>query len=212
MTDFPQIIIAGCGPGHPDYLTDAVRNAVARAEVLVGARHLLDLFPGKPATRIPVGSDIPAVVARIEAERQRRIVVLVSGDPGLFSLARTLQKHFGTRQCQLLPGVSSVQLACARLGIDWHDLQIVSAHGRSPEITADRLNRYRKIAVLAGTGEANRWAADLLEQLGERYRAFACENLTLKDERIRQLEAAGLRAAELSSRTIILLLAREVRA
>ncbi len=40
-----NIIIAGCGPGHEDYLRQATRQAVITAEVLVGTQHLLDLFP-----------------------------------------------------------------------------------------------------------------------------------------------------------------------
>ncbi len=209
MTDRAQIIVVGCGPGHPDYLSDAVRHAVACAEVLVGAKHLLDLFPATAATCVPVGADIPAVLARIESEQKQRVVVLVSGDTGLFSLARTIQGHFGAQQCRLIPGISSVQVACARLGLDWHDLKVVSAHGRHPEESVNALQGYGKIAILAGTAQATRWAADLLEQLGSAYRAFACENLTWDEECITPYDASGLAQAELASRTIIILVARK---
>ena len=40
------IIIAGCGPGSPDCLTARARGAIQGAEVLIGARRLLDIFPG----------------------------------------------------------------------------------------------------------------------------------------------------------------------
>ena len=35
------IVIAGCGPGHADYLTEETRKAVSCADLLVGAPHLL---------------------------------------------------------------------------------------------------------------------------------------------------------------------------
>lgn len=210
MSNNPHIVIAGCGPGHPDYLTAAVHKAVAGAELLVGAPHLLELFPEATAARIPVGGDIPALLRQLEKQLPRQMVVLVSGDTGLFSLARSIQAHFGAEQCRLIPGVSSVQVACARLGLDWNDLRIVSAHGRQPELAADELRSWRKIAVLAGTTRANLWAAELLDQLGGGYAAVACENLTRDDERIRQLDAAGLRNGEPVSRTIILLFDREL--
>jgi len=205
----PEIIIVGCGPGHPDYLTTAAHNAVAKAQVLIGARHLLELFPDKKANYITVGNDIQAVLKRMEHECQQ-MVVLVSGDTGLFSLARTIQKHFGAQNCRLIPGVSSVQLACARLGLDWHDMRIISAHGRCPEIKAEELWACQKIAILAGTVQASLWAADLLESMEDRCCAFACENLIWDEERILPLDAKGLRDIELASRTIILLIDRDL--
>lgn len=210
ISNSPQIIIAGCGPGHSDYLTTAVKNAVTAAEVLVGAPHLLELFAEAKATRIPVGRDIQEALTEMENQRQRQIVVLVSGDTGLFSLARSVQNHFGAQHCRLIPGISSVQVACARLGLDWNDLRIISAHGRRLEVTANELKAWQKIAVLAGTTQATQWVAEMLEQLGSRYCAFACENLTREEERIRQMTAGELRDANLASRTIILLLDQEL--
>lgn len=210
ISNSPQIIIAGCGPGHPDYLTTAVKNAVTVAEVLVGAPHLLDLFTESKVPRIPVGRDIQKALTEMEAQRQRQIVVLVSGDTGLFSLARSVQKHFGAQHCRLIPGISSVQVACARLGLDWGDLRIVSAHGRRPGVTANELKVWQKIAVLAGTNQASQWVAEVLQQLGSRYCAFACENLTWEEEQIRQMTSDELGNAELASRTIILLIDQEL--
>jgi cobalt-precorrin-7 (C5)-methyltransferase len=97
------------------------------------------------------------------------------------------------------------------LGIDWHDLRIISAHGRTPEATIDELQAWHKIAILAGTSTASEWAADLLEQLGEKYRATVCENLTLPEEKIHACDARTLRQNTLASRTIIVLLHQEVR-
>lgn len=206
------IVIAGCGPGHPDYLTEATRNAVSSAELLVGAKHLLDLFPESNAERIAVGADIEALLKRLEANGTKDVVVLTSGDTGLYSLARTLLNHFGQTRCRLFPGISSVQIACARLALDWHDLKILSAHGREPQCSFDELARYKKIAILAGTERATRWTANILGALGDDYTAFACENLTWDEEKITEFDAVGLHAAELASRTIILLVSREVRA
>lgn len=206
MSNPPPILIAGCGPGHRDYVTPAVQNAVASAEVLVGARHLLELFSHVKARRLPVGADIQAVLDNMANYRQRRMVVLVSGDSGLFSLTRSVQQRFGREHCQLLPGISALQVACARLGIDWSEMRILSAHGRIPQLDVESLRAWRKIAIHAGTMAATVWVADLLEQLGSEYRALVCENLTLTDEKIRALDAVTLRHSDLATRTIIVLL------
>lgn len=212
MKENRKIIVAGCGPGQPDYLTEAARKAVSAAELLVGAPHLLDLFPESHAERHAVGADMETLLTLIEASEDKDVVVLASGDTGLYSLARTLLKRFGRQRCTLIPGISSVQIACARLALDWHDLKIVSAHGREPQSSPEELAGYKKIAILAGTESAARWAASMLAALGEDYTAFACENLTWAEEKISELDAAGLLVAELASRTIILLVAREVLA
>lgn len=208
MKERGQIVIVGCGPGHPDYLTGAVRKAVSSAELLVGAQHLIDLFPESNAERIAVGADMESLLEQLEAKDSQDVVVLTTGDTGLYSLARTLLKRFGSQRCRLVPGVSSVQLACARLALDWHDLKIVSAHGREPGFSVDDLSEHKKIAILAGTSEATRWAAAMLKALGDEYTAFACENLTWAEERIREFDVAGLSSAELASRTVILLVDR----
>ncbi|MDD2557675.1 MAG: precorrin-6y C5,15-methyltransferase (decarboxylating) subunit CbiE [Desulfuromonas sp.] len=208
----PSIVIAGCGPGHPDYLTSAVKKAAAQAEVLVGAPHLLELFAAVDAIRLPVGADIRALLERMATYRQQRLVVLVSGDCGLFSLARRVQQRFGREQCQLLPGISSVQVACARLGIDWNDLRILSAHGRTPTTDVEELRAWHKIAILAGTRAAANWGAEMLERLGANYHAVVCENLTLTNEKIHAYDALTLRQSALASRSIILLLHKEVTA
>ena len=91
----PPIIIAGCGPGSLDYLTPAARKAVEQADVLIGAGRLLELFPGHCAEKIVVGSDVENILGQIVTRRRKRIVVLVTGDPGLCSLAGPVLKRFG---------------------------------------------------------------------------------------------------------------------
>ena len=136
----PNLSIVGCGPGSALYVTEAARRAVAGADVLAGGKRLMELFPDCHAERILVDADIPAVLEQIAARRAagRKIAVLVSGDPGLHSLAQNVIRHFGREHCEVVPAVSSVQVAFARLGIDWADARIVSAHGRIPEIDGRR--------------------------------------------------------------------------
>ncbi len=205
-----QIVIAGCGPGSPGFLTREATEAVAGAEVLVGASHLLALFPEADAERVRVGADIPSLLDLIDTRKEKRIVVLVSGDTGISSLARPVVERFGRERCRLIPGISSVQVAFARLGLEWSDARILSAHGRTPGLDAKDLAGWRKIAVLAGDPRGSAWAADLLDSLGPDFTAFACEDLTLPGERVRTVEAAALRGGAFSSRTIILLLHKGV--
>ena len=205
----PSLVIAGCGPGSPDYLTPAARKAIEQAEVLVGASRLLELFPGHRAEKIIVGSNIDKVLGEIDSRSSRRIVVLVTGDPGLCSLARPILKRFGRSACEVIPGVSSVQAAFARIGMDWLDARIIDAHGENPRLKPPSLKKEGKIAVFAGRKEAIYWITEMVKAIGKGRRIYLCENLTLDDEKVRQIEPADLEKVETSSRTIVLIIKEE---
>jgi cobalt-precorrin-7 (C5)-methyltransferase len=204
------IVIVGCGPGSAKYLTLAALEAVNSADVLVGAQRLLDLFPGIAGMRIPVEKGIEKALNGIGRHLgDGNIVVLVTGDPGLFSLARLVVKRFGRRNCRVIPGISSVQAAFAAIGLDWGDAAIISAHKKDPEIGTDWY-RYDKIAVLGGRESSLRWIGErLLPDQGNR-RVFVCENLTLEDETVREIDPEDLSELVASPRTVVLIIERNV--
>ena len=84
--------------------------------------------------------------------------------------------------------------------------RIIDAHGETPGIDMASLAQEDKIAVFCGRKEAIAWTARLVERLGADRRTYLCENLTLGDEKIRQVNAADLSTIEASSRTIILII------
>ena len=188
----------------------ASRQATARAEVLAGSRRLLDLFPEHPGLRLAVGADLGSLLDGVAQQHAagRSVAVLVSGDPGLFSLAAKLVRRFGREPCEIVPGVSSVQVAFARLGVDWVEARILSAHARIPQVAVEELARHDKIAILAGTPEALGWAAQLAGALRISHTAYLCENLTLEDERVQAVAPEDLAAADASSLSIVLLIRR----
>ena len=203
----PAIRIVGCGPGALDYLTPLAHRAIGEAEVLVGAKRLLDLFPQHLAERVVAGADVEAVLREIDRRRAgHKIAVLVTGDPGLSSLARPVLKRFGREACEVIPGISSVQAAFARIGVDWLDARIIDAHGADPKVDFSALADAAKIAVLGGRPESLRWVAGLARTLGTDYAIYCCEELTLPGEKVRAVQPAELEKIEVSSRTIILLI------
>lgn len=203
------IMIVGCGPGGADYLTAIARREIDCAEVLVGAQRLLDTFPESQAKRIPIGADIALALDQIAGWRARHIVVLVTGDPGLCSFAQPVIRRFGRKVCHVIPGISAVQAAFAAIGEDWLDARIVTAHSHAPEIDPTKLVGTGKIAVLAGHNAARPWLAELAARLGRDYQIFACQNLTLPEQSVRQMRAAQLRKIDLSSRNVILFIRQE---
>ena len=138
------------------------------------------MVPG--SARVAELTRLDEALAEIEAAGGPA-VVLASGDPGFFGIVRALRAR-GIRPA-VLPAVSSVALAFARLGLDWDDALVLSAHGRDPgPVTAAAL-AHPKAAILTAPGEpAAELAAALLA--GGR-RVYAAERLGTADERVAEL-------------------------
>jgi len=185
--------------------------AIDNADVLIGAERLLDFGKNSRAKKIAVTAQIDDVIKAIGDHHvgDSRVSVLVSGDPGIFSLARRVIETFGMEQCTVIPGISSVQAAFARIGVSWHDAEIVSAHHELPDIDRMGLASARKIAVLSGRDDVLQWLRQLVAGMDSSVTIHACENLTLENETISELSAEDLADRSFSSRCVFLVIGRD---
>jgi precorrin-6y C5,15-methyltransferase (decarboxylating) CbiE subunit len=205
------ITIVGCGPGALDYVTPAAQAAIAEAEVLAGAARLLELFPAAAAERMVVGGDIPAALDHLSTlVGNRKVVVLVTGDPGVRSLAQPVIARFGRDRCNVIPGISSVQVAFARLGLDWTDARLISAHHHLPDMDFAALAAETKIAVLVGGASSLPWLLELARTLEATHALFLCQDLTLPREQVTCLTADQLAGWKLSPQSILLLVEKKL--
>ena len=97
-------------------------------------------------------------------------------------------------------------MAFARIGLDWADAKIISAHKEDPD-PDDSLLKSDKIAVLLGREGSLRWVADhIVENAPADRRIFICENLTMENESVREARREELRDLHVSSRTVVLII------
>ncbi|OHD69499.1 MAG: precorrin-6y C5,15-methyltransferase (decarboxylating) subunit CbiE [Spirochaetes bacterium RBG_16_49_21] len=205
ITDRRNIVIIGCGPGSREHLTEAARQAMLNADVLIGAGHLIDSLAPPNKECIRFGTDVDEALQNISDRLTHgRVAVLVSGDPGISSLAASVIRRFGRENCEVVPGISSIQMAFARIGIDWLDARILDAHGSIPGTSFNELIGCGKLAILAGHRDSAAWIAELGLALGEGYTAFICEDLALPSERIRRLKSCNMRDAGVTGKAVIL--------
>ncbi len=142
------VTVVGAGPGSSKYLPPIARQAVMEADLLVGGESALSLFEGAGKEKKQIKGDLQKILDYVaEVRETKRVAVLLSGDPGFFSLLPRLKEYFGEENLQVIPGISSLQLACARLGLYWHDMAVASVHGRGLE-QLERVRSADKIAVL----------------------------------------------------------------
>ena len=182
-----KFAVVGIGPGHPDYLLPVSRRAIEAADLLVGGRRHLDLFSYTGKRELLLKGNYKEVLSYIEENRDRaKIAVLVSGDPGYHSLLGMISRKFSRDEYRVYPGLSSFQIAMARIGEIWNDADLISLHGRD---ISEILNGKRKKLVLLTDHKNTPWeiARYLLHHgYGDR-QAVIAENLTYPDERIRRI-------------------------
>ena len=130
-----SVILAGTGCGSLDNMTIEVRQALLDADLIIGAKRLVEGLPEEFS-----GQRQPAIYAQEicdmireaqEKEVDVRVCVAFSGDSGFYSGTRSLLPLLEEAgiQAKILPGISSIQLFAARLQQPWQDWRLVSAHG-----------------------------------------------------------------------------------
>ncbi|MFD3488140.1 precorrin-6y C5,15-methyltransferase (decarboxylating) subunit CbiE [Streptomyces sp. NPDC058665] len=153
-----MITVIGTGTGTP-LSADSLR-AVAEATLVVGGRRHLEEAAAvaglrEEIPRVVLGPLAPALdaIARQHAVADGgRVVVLASGDPGLFGVVRALAGRFGAGALDVRPAAPSVAVAFARIGLPWDDAVVVSAHGRDLRTAVNVCRAHPKVAVLTGPG------------------------------------------------------------
>lgn len=181
------ITVAGIGPGSPDYLIPAVKRAIEQATVLVGSQRALSAFRRSDQKEYVITSDINGVLAFIdELKDTEQVVILVSGDPGFYSLLAALRERFSSARLAVIPGISSMQLAFARIGELWHDAVLVSMHGRRADDYQLAYKAEKKLGLLTDSKHTPAFIAHLLIEQGwpPAASAWLCENLSYDTEKI----------------------------
>ena len=181
-----KIYIIGVGPGTRDYLLPIAKREIERADCLIGAERLLSLFAELTKEKIRLEGHFDNVIPYIKENRdKKKIAVLVSGDPGLYSFLGQLSKVLSKEEYVVIPGISAVQIAFAKIGENWQDAEIISLHGREFGNLAKEVKNYAKIFLFTDLSfPPEKIAAYLLDNGIKNRRAIVFESLTYPNERI----------------------------
>ncbi len=144
---------------------------------------LLDGLGGKI---IPLAAEMRDVVAQVEELRRfKRPALVTSGDPLFYGIARYLCDRLGKDRFEVVPNVSSMQLAFARVKESWEDAYLTNLEGRPLESIVDRIRTAEKVGLFCSdSSPPSTVAKALLERGIDYFRAFVCENLGSPDERV----------------------------
>jgi precorrin-6Y C5,15-methyltransferase (decarboxylating) len=124
------LTIVGMGEDGYDGLSTKARQALQAAEVVVGSERLLGFLPPQSAEIHQWPQPFSAVVERITPLRGRRTVILATGDPLNYGVARKLLSFIPFAETEIIPHLSAFALAAARMGWSLPDCDTLTLHGR----------------------------------------------------------------------------------
>ncbi len=208
-----KIFILGIGNDGVAGLTGRAQAILAEADLVLGSEGVLQLLPEMHAERYRIGTDLHEVAQILrDGQSQRRMVVVASGDPLFYGIARFLCDRLGKEHFEVLPHVSSMQLAFARIKETWEEAFLTDLSSRPLEAVLNQI----RIAPTVGlfTSDAYppaRIARELLARGIDYFRVYVCENLGGKDERITQGELADLEQLSFDPLNVMILKRKEGR-
>ena len=177
-----QITVVGIGVDGMAGLTPASSAELRRATMIFGGPRQLGLLDDTvTAERRPWPSPmLPALPELLAGPGE--VHVVASGDPMLHGIGATLIRLFGTGRVRVLPHVSSVTLACARLGWNVQDTEVISLVNASPHLA---IRRGGRAIILSRNAETPRALSRLLSETWRGHSEFTVlEQLGGPDERI----------------------------
>ena len=179
-----NVMVVGIGDNGADSLSRDALRRVEDAELLLGGERQLSFFANHPAEKLTIRDNLKEIAARLQNET-RRVVVLASGDPLFYGIAGYLATKIGRDRLEVLPNISSMQLAFARIKESWHDAALVSCHAKPVEDALDVIRDAKKVGIFTDNHNTPaRIARELLKAGIGGFVAHVCENLGGDDERI----------------------------
>jgi precorrin-6B C5,15-methyltransferase / cobalt-precorrin-6B C5,C15-methyltransferase len=122
-----MIIVVGIGADGMAGISERSRSELRTATVIYGSKRQLDLLDDTVcAPRREWPSPMLPALRELLDNNTGDIHVVASGDPLLHGIGGTLIRLYGPERVTVLPHVSSVTLACARMGWNVHDTEVIS--------------------------------------------------------------------------------------
>lgn len=138
--DVGEVVVVGLGPGSDQWTTPEARHEISMATDLVGYTTYINRVPHR------AGQNRHASDNRVESERAEmaldlasrgaRVVVVSSGDPGVFAMAAAVlevaaEERWRSISVRVCPGVTAANAVASRVGAPLgHDYAVISLSDR----------------------------------------------------------------------------------
>ena len=199
------IYLIGAGFTGWDGFPAKALEIINKADIMFGHKRHLAIFSDFSGEKKELG-DLSELIDFLK-KTEERVVLLASGDPTFFGISRFLLRNLPKNRLEIIPNVTSMQYAFARIKEPWDDGIFVSVHGRGMNQAVDKIIAAEKACVL--TDKINTPAAiatELIERGAEGYEAWLCEDLGMTTEKFTKTTLRGLFGIAASELNILILI------
>lgn len=187
-----KIYIIGIGPGSSEYLTKKAVDTVKTSDYTVGSTRAIDLFDD---VNNKIAFNVKDLLDKLEkgvdlAIEGNTVSILSTGDPGFSGVLNTVlrianEKNFPEEKIEVIPGISSLQLAAARNHIQWDNANVMTFHGRENIEDILKVINNGKTTIALPSKKVRDMAQFLLDNgVDEHREVVVCERLSYDNEKI----------------------------
>ena len=187
-----KIFIIGLGPGSKEYLTMNAVECVKNCDYTVGSIRAIELFSD---VQNKIAFNVKELVDKLKegvelAIDGNKVAILSTGDPGFSGVLNTVlrisdETNFPKENIEVIPGISSLQLAAARCHIQWDNANVMTFHGRENIDDILPVINNGKITIALPSRKVKDMAQFLLDNgVDESRKVVVCERLSYPDEKI----------------------------
>ena len=187
-----KIFIVGIGPGASEYLTKKAIDTVKTSDYTVGSTRAIELFDD---VQNKIDFNVKNLLDKIEEGVQlacdgNTISILSTGDPGFSGVLNTVlriskEKNFPKENIEVVPGISSLQLAAAKCHIQLDSANVMTFHGRENIEDILPIINNGKTTIALPSRKVKDMAQFLIDNgVDEDRKVVVCERLSYPDENI----------------------------
>jgi precorrin-6Y C5,15-methyltransferase (decarboxylating) len=206
VTLINKTYIIGIGDDGLEAVSTPVRKLIEDADIVFGAERTLALVPNGKAEKRVLGADLNELVKELEGARKQKAVLLVYGDPMFYGLARFVYDKLGKDRFEVVPHVSSMQLAFARVMETWDEAYLTDLANHPLDAILEKIRTASKVGLFTTdrTGPAD-VAKALLERHIDYFTAYVCENLGARNERVTRGTLQEIAGGDFDSLNVMIL-------
>lgn len=208
-----KIYIIGIGPGSSEYLTKKAIDTVKSSDYTVGSTRAIDLFDD---VNNKLAFNVKDLLDKLEkgvdlAIEGNTVSILSTGDPGFSGVLNTVlrianDKNFPKEKIEVIPGISSLQLAAARNHIQWDNANVMTFHGRENIEDILKVINNGKTTIALPSKKVRDMAQFLLDNgVNENRQVVVCERLSYDDEKTVQSTLKDIASSEFTYMCIMII-------
>lgn len=194
------IYLVGIGMGDASSITVKGQRIIEQCEVLIGAKRMMETaikLKGRSAKKELISYKIEEIIPFIEEcvkDNEEDMAILLSGDVGFFSGAAKIAEQLSNYNIKLVPGISSVNYFVSQIEMSWHNMTLVSAHGRDISLVPFIRDNEKVFSLMDGKDSVIKLCQKLTDYNMGDVQIYAGENLSYEDEHIINFKARDYEA------------------